>query len=285
MRIFILILFFLLVNFSNLRHACADIYKYSDVSTGKIFYTDCRAGRIDYYLIIKTKVDDKNTLIDTELKSPNSQFRKACNEPDFSQAIYWLYKAAEQNHSHAQKTLGDIFHYGQGLSKDDNEALRWYLKAASQGEIEAQITLAYMFRNGLGTKIDYDSALYWYEQAALQGNTSAQNELGLIYKNGVYVIQNYKESIKWFRLAANQYNISAMENLGLMYFLGDGVAINLIEAHKWLNLSASAGNMSAISLRNKVERYMNTEQKDEAQNLARDWKAKFEKTVNKEPNN
>ena len=60
---------------------------------------------------------------------------------DYTQAVYWYRKAADQGEAIAQYNLGWCYEKGQGVTKDINQAVEWYRKAARQGYDNAQIAL------------------------------------------------------------------------------------------------------------------------------------------------
>ena len=69
-----------------------------------------------------------------------------------------------------------------------------------------------------------------------------------------------------------------------MYDKGEGVPQDCVQAHKWYNLSASQHPASeevkrkiAVILRDNLAAQMTQAQVAEAQRLAREWMAEFEK--------
>ena len=60
---------------------------------------------------------------------------------------------------------------------DYSEALRWYRKSAEQGNASGQNDLGYMYENGYGVSKDYSEAVKWYRKAARQGLEAAKNHL------------------------------------------------------------------------------------------------------------
>ena len=56
---------------------------------------------------------------------------------DYSEAVKWFLKAAEQGNINAQLALGSCYYYGLGIAKDYFEAEKWWRKAAEQGSDEA----------------------------------------------------------------------------------------------------------------------------------------------------
>ena len=57
---------------------------------------------------------------------------------DYSEAVKWYRKAAEQGDAGAQNDLGVCYDNGQGVNKDYTEAVKWYRKAAEQGFLPAK---------------------------------------------------------------------------------------------------------------------------------------------------
>lgn len=60
---------------------------------------------------------------------------------DYTKAEEWARKAADAGHADAQFLMGDLYYYGNGVTKDLEAARRWYEKAASQGNKTARWTL------------------------------------------------------------------------------------------------------------------------------------------------
>ena len=59
-------------------------------------------------------------------------------QKDYSEAVKWYRKAAEQGHASAQCNLGYCYDIGQGVPQDYSEAVKWYRKAAEQGDEDAK---------------------------------------------------------------------------------------------------------------------------------------------------
>ena len=55
-------------------------------------------------------------------------------DKDYSQAIDWLKKSAEE-YAPAQYYLGWCYYHGKGVSKDLKKAAYWYKKAAQSGDV------------------------------------------------------------------------------------------------------------------------------------------------------
>ena len=66
---------------------------------------------------------------------------------DYTQAVYWWRKAAEQGDADAQFMLGDCYYKGQGVPQDYAQAVSLYRKAAEQGYPMAIIILSNIENN------------------------------------------------------------------------------------------------------------------------------------------
>jgi uncharacterized protein len=88
------------------------------------------------------------------------------------------------------------------VPQDYTQALQWYRKPAEQGNARGQFSLGVMYANGRGVPQDYTQAVRWYRSAAEQGNARGQFRLGAMYAEGDGAPQDYVEAYKWETLAA-----------------------------------------------------------------------------------
>ncbi len=166
---------------------------------------------------------------------------------NFSEGTKWLIRAADQGHDAAQEYLGRIYAKGLGTPQDYVEAIRWRRKAADQGSASAQLSLGLMYFSGRGVQQDYVEARKWFRTAADQDDPDAQCLIGYLYENGQGVAQDFVECAKWYRKAAEQGLAAGQYNLGEMYEKGNGVSLNLVEAYKWYCLAASHESEAQIA--------------------------------------
>ena len=168
----------------------------------------------------------------------------------------------------------------QGIAKAQTPLAETQQKA-DQGDADAQYLLGIAYDFGRGVPQDDTEAVAWYRQAADQDHAASQYNLGLMYGNGEGVPQDDTEAVAWYRQAADQGLADALYNLGFMYQNGRGVPQDFVEAHKWRNLAASrvTGDVQRrfVVSRNALESAMTPEQLAEAQRLAKEWQAAFEK--------
>lgn len=163
-------------------------------------------------------------------------------QSDYSEALKWYRKGAEQGFMKAQYRLGRMYYLGNGVSPDKQEANKWIKKAADQGYDIAQNALGFMYSGGIGIKQDQSEAVKWYRKAAEQGNADAQHNLGCKYEYGIGLEKDLHEAVKWFRMAAEQGHGMAQYSIGCMYENGKGLKKDVIEAVKWYRKAADQEN-------------------------------------------
>jgi PAS domain S-box-containing protein len=157
-------------------------------------------------------------------------------------------------------------------------ALRLVRPMAEQGDSRAQSLLGLIYSKGYGVQPDEAEGMKWYRRAADQGDADAQLEIGDRYYKGRGAPQDYSEAGRWYHLAANRGNAVAQYNLGISYARGEGVPQDNVLAHMWFNLAATRSTTSvsrghAAGNRDAVARKLSPEQIDNAQALAREWRA------------
>jgi len=126
-------------------------------------------------------------------------------------------------------------------------------------------------------KRDYETAYRLLRPQAEQGLALAQINLGGMYRKGEGVMQDYKEAVKWYRLAAEQGEAEAQFNLGVMYLNGEGVVQDHIRAFAYLLLASIQWHEGARQERQLLSEQLTSDQIAEAQALAREWAAKYNK--------
>lgn len=115
---------------------------------------------------------------------------------------------AEAGHAEAQFGLG--FFHAATSPEDYTQALFWYQKAADQDHALAQFNLGQMYSLGHGMPKNDALGLMWIRRAAVGGDAGAQFELGSRYARTsvrgeqMDAIESRIEAYKWFSLAAAQ---------------------------------------------------------------------------------
>ena len=102
-------------------------------------------------------------------------FRRAAAPSDIDRGSDWgRFIRARLGDWEAQFYLGLIYNQGLGVPQDYTEAVFWYRRSAEQGYVPAQISLGSMFFSGRGVAQDYVLAHMWYNVAAARGDSDAR---------------------------------------------------------------------------------------------------------------
>ena len=157
------------------------------------------------------------------------------DQKDYTNAMEWYLKAANQGHAQAQVMIGWYYKNGYAVEANTDKALDWYLKAAKQGYAQAQYLAGAVYND----RKDYTNAAKWYQKAADQDHASAQINLGALYNNGQGVAQDFKKAVEWYQKSAYQGNVYAQNNLGWMYEKGRGVPQDFVKAAEWYERAAN----------------------------------------------
>jgi TPR repeat protein len=157
----------------------------------------CFSGKTVYYLLMTRSWFDK---IFRSKPGPDSQNLQA---------------SAATGNAEAQFHLGLHYASGEGPTQDYTQAVQWYLKAADQHHALAQFNLGIMYSLGQGVPPDQAEAGRWFGQAAQLGDAGAQYNLGLNhYRASLHGLEQDApesriEAYKWFALAAAQGYLGA----------------------------------------------------------------------------
>lgn len=167
-------------------------------------------------------------------------------DQDYSLALYWFSRSAEQNDFIAQYNLGTM--YDQGVLENHKKAFEWYQKSAEQGYDLAQTRLGDMFLKGVGVEQSNNYAFKWHNKSAMQGNMISQYSLGSMYRQGIGTLVNEKKAFEWQKKSAEQGYSVAQYNLGIMYTKGDGVLQDMSKAKYWINKAYEGANTEVASM-------------------------------------
>ena len=144
-------------------------------------------------------------------------------EVDYTKAVAWYRKAAEQKHSSSQYSLGMLYEAGMGVKASTTEAFKWYLQAANQGHAESQYLVGTFYMQGKATKSNYSEGIRWYQRAAEQNHVKALIALGCHYaprfghsNNPVKALENFRRA-----LSADPKNGDAALGIGTVYWYAD----------------------------------------------------------------
>lgn len=117
---------------------------------------------------------------------------------NYSAALLWLLKAAEQGHAASQNAVGEIFLWNKKKQlRDEKKAFYWFLKAAEQGEAQAYFNLSKVYFEGKGCAENFEESTYWLQKAAEENIYGAQEELEKRYS---YIYRSERDEKEYEKL-------------------------------------------------------------------------------------
>lgn len=155
----------------------------------------------------------------------------------YSEALPWLKKAIDNNESLAFFWLGSYYDVQQNYP----EAYKWMKKAAESNVPYAYGPLGSMYWYGKGTSKNTNEAFKWTYKAVENGDIISNTGLGIMYLNGLGTERNEQKAFKCFEKSAAIDDPIAYNWLGYMYLNGIGTAIDYTEGFKWTKKSAEKG--------------------------------------------
>ncbi len=84
---------------------------------------------------------------------------------EYDESIKSLEKAIELGNSMAKLALGDYYHFGQGVEKDNVKAKELFEAAVNEGCIESNVGLGWIYLTGDGVDADVSKAIEYFELA------------------------------------------------------------------------------------------------------------------------
>lgn len=210
------------------------------------------------------------------------------HEQNYTLAVLYYRKSAEQGVPAAQYNLGVMYEHGRGVNKIIAEARKWYHKAADQNYQDAIEALKRLGNNipeledkkediikpkpkiditlkiepevkdvKTQEKIDeqkYSPKVNDLIKSARGGNAEAQVKLGTMFTTGLGGLPcDYTQSVYWYKKAAEQGNSDGQYWLGVMLEQGNGTPRNINEARRYYQKAAAQGHSVAKKVLKRLQ--------------------------------
>ena len=150
-----------------------------------------------------------------------------------------LLPLAEDGNADAMYRLGEIYFYGEnGAEIDYDKSLYWMTKAADEEHYDALKFLMFMYNvEASPYEFDFAKSVEFAERVLEQNpeDSDAMFTIGYCYSVGGYGIEvDYEEAVKWYTKAAELGEPDAMYNLALCYYYGYGVEVDQEKFDMWM---------------------------------------------------
>lgn len=135
-----------------------------------------------------------------------------------------ILRQAKNGDSEMQWVVGNCFYNGYGVDMDYSKAVEWFKKSADQGYPGGQANLGFLYYNGIGgLKQDTQLAYEWIQKSVDQNDARGWVILG---KYLHLVENNASEAFKCYEKSAKMGYPPAIAGMALCYIFGDGVMQN-----------------------------------------------------------
>ena len=143
----------------------------------------------------------------------------------------------------AMTLIGEIYHDGAAVGKNDLEASRWYRIASNLGDPQAAYELGVMLLAGAdGVSKDPAGAKEQFERAAAKNHAAALYNLGVMALDSTNGRKpDFAAATQYFLKAANAGDDDGAYSYGVMLREGKGVPQDIAEGAHWLKRAADGG--------------------------------------------
>jgi len=142
----------------------------------------------------------------------------------------------------AMTLIGEIYHDGLAVKRDDQEAAQWWRLAANLGDPEAAYEYGVALLAGSGVTADRAAAAAEFAHAAPSGHVGALYNLGVLALQGVGgAKRDEKLAADYFRRGAEAGDGNSAYSYGILLREGKGVALDIDAAAKWLKQASDEG--------------------------------------------
>ena len=162
---------------------------------------------------------------------------------DDTEAAHWWRLASAFGDSGAAYEYGVALIAGAGVAQDKAAAKEQFLKAADKGIAGALYNLGVLaLQQGDGKDADFATAAGLFRRAAEAGDAEAAYSYGVLVREGKGVALDTDEAAKWLKRAADDNVIAGQVEYGIMLFNGVGVERDEAGAAHLFLLAASRRN-------------------------------------------
>ena len=162
-------------------------------------------------------------------------------EKDIENAVKWLKKSAESDNPEALYWLGTIYLEEPNYTNKRSEGVGLLKRSAFLGCFLAQKRLGEMLFWGEGIQRNYQKSFVFNYMAAIRGVGISQYLLSIMYWKGLGVKPEIKKFIYWLKEAAKSNNAKAQYELASLYYFGEYLKKDVELAKRYFNLSLVNG--------------------------------------------
>ncbi len=169
---------------------------------------------------------------------------------DYDEALNWLSRGMEREHSSSIVYLARAYEYGNGVEQNYEKARKLYEKAAALEDTDAQLQLAYWYRDGRGVNKDISKAIEMLEFAKRNNDPRAWYEHACLYQSGIIATQDpMNHALECHLKAAELGYVDSLEWCGEVFAFGREFEIDLSRGIDFLEKAIDEGSVRAKYLK------------------------------------
>ncbi len=134
--------------------------------------------------------------------------KKCCHIPEAQTALRKFLELAEKGHAESQSRVGWMYLLNKGVPYDMEKGVYWLRKAAEQEHISAMINMAAITSEAIIVPPNEEQVKIWYEKVAKHGEPIGQYNLSAI----LYNEKNYISAFAWNEAAIVNFSSKTTNN-------------------------------------------------------------------------
>lgn len=164
-------------------------------------------------------------------------------QANYQQVLSDLYGRSILGDADAQFALGQLYHYGIVVAKNQEQAVTYYELAAIQQDVRAEYNLGIFFLSHTDKPDDLRKALTWLNDAAFKGNSYAQYVLAQLYDRGLsandgteILARNHNQAMAMYYLASANHMGKAQAALAENLAMENNAALSVTARQQRISL-------------------------------------------------
>ncbi|KAI8880317.1 HCP-like protein [Backusella circina FSU 941] len=136
----------------------------------------------------------------------------------FGLAFIFIKEAAERGYGLAQAFLGEMYHEGKGVQRNQDEALEWIRKSTRTMDPSECYQHGMKCYSGTGVEKNYSIALLYLRAAYIKKYTPALIQIGRMYLYGHGVEKNKEKSMECFQQSIEEMDPDDYYHQGMTFY-------------------------------------------------------------------
>ena len=143
-------------------------------------------------------------------------FKGEGTEKDFSKALEWYEKSAEQGNDNTRLDIINIYYDNELFFKLNNFPV-WLNEPHLLETAKANFLLGYIYFTGTDIEQNFSKALLFWQKAAIMGDAKSQFCLSCMYRDGIGVENDIEKAKELWDKCKDLLALSTINNLNKIF--------------------------------------------------------------------